>query len=121
MEPECSIRRGELEYRPSLQMEADFQIDFTSTEWMIPPIIQSGGKYDLRLSAQSNQDPLKPGVILCTLGMRYKNYCSSMGRTFMIDPHAVGPCCARIDGNTELTVSNKKSTTTSLSRRELRL
>jgi nucleosome binding factor SPN SPT16 subunit len=68
---------------------ADNQIDWSSAEWTLPPIIQSGGKYDLKLSAQSNGDSLKPGVILCTLGMRYKNYCSSMGRTFMIDPHPV--------------------------------
>lgn len=29
-----------------------------------------------------------PGVILCSLGIRYKSYCSNVGRTFMVDPDA---------------------------------
>jgi nucleosome binding factor SPN SPT16 subunit len=28
-------------------------------------------------------------VILCSLGIRYKSYCSNVGRTFMIDPTPV--------------------------------
>lgn len=27
-------------------------------------------------------------MILCSLGIRYKSYCSNVGRTFMIDPDA---------------------------------
>ena len=57
---------------------------------MFSPIIQSGGKYDLKVSASSNNDNLKPGIILASLGIRYKNYCSSMGRTFLISPGKVG-------------------------------
>ena len=56
---------------------------------MYSPIIQSGGKYDLRVSAVSTPDTLKPGVILASLGIRYKGYCSSMGRTFLISPGKV--------------------------------
>jgi nucleosome binding factor SPN SPT16 subunit len=56
-------------------------------EWCYTPIIQSGGNYDLRPSAQSDDGKLKAGVILCSLGIRYKSYCSNMGRTFFIDPH----------------------------------
>jgi nucleosome binding factor SPN SPT16 subunit len=41
----------------------------------------------LRPSAQSDDRKLKPGVILCSLGIRYKSYCSNAGRTFIIDPH----------------------------------
>ncbi|KAG0173480.1 FACT complex subunit spt16 [Apophysomyces sp. BC1015] len=55
-------------------------------EWCYSPIIQSGGKYDLRPSAMSNSDKLHPGVILCSMGVRYKYYCSNIGRTFLIDP-----------------------------------
>ncbi|KAI9304410.1 FACT complex subunit-domain-containing protein [Cunninghamella echinulata] len=55
-------------------------------EWCYTPIIQSGGKYDLRSSALSNNDNLHSGVILCSLGVRYKYYCSNIGRTFLIDP-----------------------------------
>jgi nucleosome binding factor SPN SPT16 subunit len=62
------------------------QVDFSSTEWVFSPIVQSGGKYDLKVSAMSNEDNLKPGIILATLGIRYKSYCSAMARTFMISP-----------------------------------
>lgn len=61
-------------------------VDFTNTDWVYSPIIQSGGDYDLRVSAYSNESNLKPGVILSSLGIRYKSYCASMARTFMISP-----------------------------------
>ncbi|OCF42303.1 FACT complex subunit SPT16 [Kwoniella heveanensis CBS 569] len=63
------------------------EVDFASTEWVYTPIIQSGGKYDLKVTAMSNNDPLKPGVILASLGIRYKSYCTSMSRTFFISPN----------------------------------
>ena len=56
-----------------------------------PPIIQSGGVYSLKPSALSNDDNLHFGVILCSLGVRYKSYCSNIGRTFLIDPTKVCP------------------------------
>jgi nucleosome binding factor SPN SPT16 subunit len=40
----------------------------------------------LRSSAASNSDKLFPGAIICSLGIRYKYYCSNIGRTFLIDP-----------------------------------
>ncbi|GAA6038518.1 hypothetical protein NBRC10512_002505 [Rhodotorula toruloides] len=55
-------------------------------DWCYSPIIQSGGKCDLKSSAVTDDQRLKAGVILCSLGMRYKSYCSNVGRTFMIDP-----------------------------------
>ncbi|KAK4056165.1 FACT complex subunit spt16 [Microbotryomycetes sp. JL221] len=57
-------------------------------DWCYSPIIQSGGNYDLKSSAQTDDQRLKAGVILCSLGIRYKSYCSNVGRTFMIDPHS---------------------------------
>ena len=50
------------------------------------PIIQSGGQYDLRASAQSSSDKLSHDIILVSLGARYRNYCSNIGRTFLVDP-----------------------------------
>jgi nucleosome binding factor SPN SPT16 subunit len=50
------------------------------------PIIQSGGKYDLRVSAQSSSDKLSHDVITVSIGGRYKNYCSNISRTFFVDP-----------------------------------
>ena len=54
-----------------------------------PFVIQSGGDYDLRWTAGSNDrslvyDPV--GIIVCQLGCRYKSYCSNVGRTYLIDP-----------------------------------
>lgn len=67
-------------------MDADY------VDWCYTPIIQSGGVYDLKPSAQSNADKLHGGTILCSLGVRYKNYCSNVGRTYLIDPTKV--CCS---------------------------
>ncbi|KAG7192250.1 FACT complex subunit spt16 [Scheffersomyces spartinae] len=63
----------------------DFDAD--NTEWCYSPIVQSGGEYDLRPSALSNDKRLVgEGVILASLGIRYKSYCSNIGRTFLVDP-----------------------------------
>ncbi|CAB9516099.1 FACT complex subunit SPT16 [Seminavis robusta] len=50
------------------------------------PIVQSGGKYDIRVSAQSNSDALSHDIITVSLGARYKMYCSNVARTFLVDP-----------------------------------
>lgn len=74
-----------LKFRPS----NGEKIDRSFAEWCYSPIIQSNGNYDLKSSAQSDDQRLKLGVILASLGVRYKSYCSNVGRTFMIDPHKV--------------------------------
>ncbi|CAM9140596.1 unnamed protein product, partial [Discosporangium mesarthrocarpum] len=50
------------------------------------PIVQSGGDYDLKPSAQSTSDNLKYDIIVCNMGARYKSYCASMARSFFVDP-----------------------------------
>jgi nucleosome binding factor SPN SPT16 subunit len=50
------------------------------------PIVQSGGNYDLRVSAFSSSDNLSHDIIIASLGARYRNYCSSIARTFLVDP-----------------------------------
>nr|KYP65561.1 FACT complex subunit SPT16 [Cajanus cajan] len=53
-----------------------------------PPIFQSGGEFDLRPSAVSNDELLhydSSSVIICAVGARYKSYCSNIARTFLID------------------------------------
>ncbi|GAU18602.1 hypothetical protein TSUD_124330 [Trifolium subterraneum] len=53
-----------------------------------PPIFQSGGKFNLKPSAVSNDEALyydSASVIICAVGARYKSYCSNIGRTFLID------------------------------------
>ncbi|KAH9440953.1 hypothetical protein MJO29_015316 [Puccinia striiformis f. sp. tritici] len=69
---------------------AKYAPDFDNTyaDLCYTPIIQSGGEYDLRTSAQSNTERLKDtGIIIASLGIRYKSYCSNVARTIMIDPH----------------------------------
>ncbi|KAG6478423.1 hypothetical protein ZIOFF_061865 [Zingiber officinale] len=53
-----------------------------------PPIFQSGGQFDLRPNAASNDDDLyynSTSVIICAIGSRYNSYCSNIARTFLID------------------------------------
>ncbi|KAJ4952611.1 hypothetical protein NE237_029443 [Protea cynaroides] len=53
-----------------------------------PPIFQSGGEFDLRPSASSNDENLyydSTSVIICAIGSRYNSYCSNLARTILID------------------------------------
>ncbi|RAL39897.1 hypothetical protein DM860_008037 [Cuscuta australis] len=53
-----------------------------------PPIFQSGGKFDLRPGAASDDETLhydSASIIICAVGSRYNSYCSSVARTFLID------------------------------------
>ncbi|CUM65980.1 uncharacterized protein PRCAT00003634001 [Priceomyces carsonii] len=68
-----------------LQSLREFDQDLV--EWCYSPIIQSGGQYDLKPSALSTDAQLVgDGIIVASLGLRYKSYCSNIGRTFMINP-----------------------------------
>lgn len=49
------------------------------------PIIQSGGNYDFKVSAQSNDETVKFDIITVSLGARYQMYCSNVVRTFLVD------------------------------------
>ncbi|CCE72790.1 Piso0_000384 [Millerozyma farinosa CBS 7064] len=65
----------------------DKEFDPSYLDWCYSPIVQSGGEYDLRPSAQSNNKRLVgDGVIISSLGLRYKSYCSNIARTFFVDP-----------------------------------
>lgn len=63
------------------------EFDPDLVEWCYSPIIQSGGEYDLKPSAVSSESQfVGDGVIIASLGLRFKSYCSNLARTFMIDP-----------------------------------
>lgn len=62
---------------------------YDQADWCYPPIIQSGGKYDLRVSAQSNGDNLHEGTIIASMGIRFKSYCSNIARTYLTNPEKV--------------------------------
>ena len=66
--------------RPGVKLSPEF------LESCYTPIIQSGGKFDLKPSAFSNAESLFYGTITCSLGARYKSYCSNVGRTYIINP-----------------------------------
>ncbi|KAH6562888.1 hypothetical protein BASA62_008889 [Batrachochytrium salamandrivorans] len=70
----------------SKKLKLPSDVDHSLIDWCYPPIIQSGGIYDLRPSATSNKDPLYEGIIICSIGVRYKTYCSNVGRTFLMNP-----------------------------------
>jgi nucleosome binding factor SPN SPT16 subunit len=69
------------------------QVDWLSTEFCYSPIIQSQNTksgYDLRSTAESSKDDMAhKGVLLAAVGIRYKNYCTNVGRTFIVDPSKV--------------------------------
>lgn len=51
-----------------------------------PPIVQSGGVYNLALNAECSKKNLSFDTIICSVGTKYKRYCSDISRTFFIDP-----------------------------------
>ncbi|EPS40141.1 hypothetical protein H072_6077 [Dactylellina haptotyla CBS 200.50] len=69
------------------KLGADFAPD--QLDWAYGPSIQSGGRYDLKVPGEPENDKsnLHSGVIIASMGFRYKNYCSVVGRTYMIDPN----------------------------------
>lgn len=71
--------------KKNLQLNKEFDPELV--DWCYSPIVQSGGEYDLRPSALSTEKRfVGDGTIISSLGLRYKNYCSNIARTFMIDP-----------------------------------
>ncbi|KAI1466114.1 SPT16-domain-containing protein [Daldinia caldariorum] len=67
------------------RLPSDF--DPSSLDWYLGPAVQSGGTYDLKLQAEPTGDNLHPGVIIAGMGLRYKTYCSSIARTYLVDPN----------------------------------
>lgn len=61
-------------------------VDVQQAELCYGAIIQSGGNYNLKFSAQSDKNNLHFGAIVCSLGVRYKQYCSNVVRTLLVNP-----------------------------------
>jgi len=61
-------------------------VDKSAVDMCYPPIIQSGGNYKLKFSVVSDKENLHFGAIVCSLGVRYKSYCSNIVRTMLVDP-----------------------------------
>lgn len=60
--------------------------DTSQLDVCYPPIIQSGGNYSLKFSAVSDKNHLHFDAIICSLGARYKSYCSNIVRTLLVNP-----------------------------------
>jgi nucleosome binding factor SPN SPT16 subunit len=61
-------------------------VDTSQLDMCYPAIIQSGGNYSLKFSALSDKNYLHFGSIICSLGARYKSYCSNIVRTLLVNP-----------------------------------
>ncbi|KAJ8921061.1 hypothetical protein NQ315_015857 [Exocentrus adspersus] len=61
-------------------------VDVNQVDLCYPAIIQSGGNYSLKFSVTSDKNTLHFGVIVCSLGARYKSYCSNIVRTLLVNP-----------------------------------
>ncbi|PLN77876.1 transcription elongation complex subunit [Aspergillus taichungensis] len=62
------------------------EFDPQQIDWAYGPVIQSGGNYDLKLTAQPDNNNLQPGIIIAGFGIRYKTYSSIIARTYLVDP-----------------------------------
>lgn len=61
-------------------------VDTSQLDMCYPAIIQSGGNYSLKFSVVSDKNYLHFGSIVCSLGARYKSYCSNISRTLLVNP-----------------------------------
>jgi nucleosome binding factor SPN SPT16 subunit len=61
-------------------------VDVTQVDMCYPAIIQSGGNYNLKFSVVSDKNTLHFGAVICSLGARYKSYCSNIVRTLLVNP-----------------------------------
>lgn len=61
-------------------------MDTSQLDMCYPAIIQSGGNYNLKFSVVSDKNILHFGAIVCSLGARYKSYCSNIVRTLLVNP-----------------------------------
>lgn len=52
----------------------------------------------------SDENPLSQDIILCSLGVRYENYCAALGRCFFINPSLYQQKCYAILADIESAV-----------------
>lgn len=64
----------------------DFKIVTSFYDFSYAPIIQSGGKYDLRPNVENRDEPLAQDCILLNLGGKYLELNCNIYRTLMINP-----------------------------------
>jgi len=68
------------------QLEKSLGIERMYADLCYTPIIQSGGRFDLRPQAQSDDMELSYDTIICSVGSKYHEYNCNIVRTLFIDP-----------------------------------
>lgn len=59
---------------------------FKAIDFSYFPIIKSGNLDNLTIHSGSDDEELKAGIIIVSLGIRYYQFCSSITRTFIMFP-----------------------------------
>lgn len=72
-------------FQNKLKLSSSF--DPVQLDWAFPPLIQSGGQYDLKLSSEPDSTNIHSGVLIASLGLRYNSYASCVARTYLVDPN----------------------------------
>lgn len=68
------------------QMKNKFKIHENYYDFSYSPVVQSGGKYILRPTSQSNDDNLSGDIILLNMAGKYFEMNCNVFRTLLIDP-----------------------------------
>lgn len=68
------------------KIKVSSNFDPMNLDWDLPPVVQSGGQYDLKFGLDADEQNLHAGVIVAALGLRYQSYSSMVARTYMVDP-----------------------------------
>lgn len=78
---------------PWSELKTYYQVDWQMVEFCYQPIIVSRSTkrgYDIRFTIESSEDDIShKGVLLVSLGIKYKSYCSNISRTLIVDPTPV--------------------------------
>ncbi|KAI3526299.1 hypothetical protein L1887_05547 [Cichorium endivia] len=78
-------------YRRNFTSRIKVKLKANNVDICYPLIFQSGGNFNLKPSASSNDDHLyheSASVIVCALGSSYNSHCVNVARTFLIDSNA---------------------------------
>lgn len=94
VEDETKVKHSTLSAKVQDNILNDFadykiaNIDGQLIDIAFSPVIMSGSTFDLKPSAQSDNETLQPSVIISSIGVRYANYCSNISRSFLINAPA---------------------------------
>lgn len=80
----CNNKIDDVKFLQKLKVSDKF--DHQQIDWAQPPLVQSGGAYDLALKSPPSDSPVHGGTIIAAMGIRYMSYSSMVARTYMVDP-----------------------------------